>query len=95
MYIAFIVSNQVTEKKFGVNIEKGTPLSEEHECYLADEIYKRPVIIYNYPKDLKPFYVRLNDDGKTVAAFDVVVPKVGALIRGSQNEERLNMLNSR
>ncbi|KAM7527479.1 hypothetical protein LguiB_030889 [Lonicera macranthoides] len=63
--------------------------------YLVDEIYKRPVIIYNYPKELKPFYVRLNDDGKTVAAFDLVVPKVGTLIRGSQNEERLDTLTTR
>ncbi|KAK1353090.1 Asparagine--tRNA ligase, cytoplasmic 2 [Heracleum sosnowskyi] len=86
---------KVTEKKFDVNIEHGIPLSEELQCYIADEIYKRPVIIYNYPKELKPFYVRLNDDGKTVAAFDLIVPKAGTLIRGSQNEERLDMLDSR
>uniref|UniRef100_A0A5B7BRA9 asparagine--tRNA ligase n=1 Tax=Davidia involucrata TaxID=16924 RepID=A0A5B7BRA9_DAVIN len=86
---------QVTDKKFEAKIEWGVSLTEEHESYLADEIYKRPVIIYNYPKELKPFYVRLNDDGKTVAAFDVIVPKAGTLIRGSQNEERLNMLSTR
>ncbi|KAL8106547.1 hypothetical protein AgCh_023347 [Apium graveolens] len=86
---------KVTEKKFDVNIDHGIPLSEELQCYIADEIYKRPVIIYNYPKELKPFYVRLNDDGKTVAAFDLIVPKAGTLIRGSQNEERLDMLESR
>ncbi|KAH9603651.1 hypothetical protein KSS87_009227, partial [Heliosperma pusillum] len=63
--------------------------------YLADEIYKTPVIIYDHPKEVKPFYVRQNDTGKTVAAFDVIVPKVGAVIRGSQNEERIKMLNIR
>ncbi|GAB4830324.1 hypothetical protein Ancab_019962 [Ancistrocladus abbreviatus] len=86
---------QVSQKNFVSKIEWGLPLTEEHENYLADEIYKTPVIIYNYPKELKPFYVRLNDDGKTVAAFDLIIPKVGALIRGSQNEERVNMLNTR
>ncbi|KAK3004663.1 hypothetical protein RJ639_018280 [Escallonia herrerae] len=86
---------KVTEKTFGTKIEWGVSLTEEHESYLADEVYKRPVVIYNPPKELKPFYVRLNDDGKTVAAFDVVIPKVGALIRGSQNEERLNVLSTR
>ncbi|KAA8543561.1 hypothetical protein F0562_021693 [Nyssa sinensis] len=89
------VLKQVTDKKVEAQIEWGVSLTEEHESYLADEIYKRPVIIYNYPKGLKPFYVRLNDDGKTVAAFDVIVPKVGTLIRGSQSEERLNMLSTR
>ncbi|KAK2971399.1 hypothetical protein RJ640_025349 [Escallonia rubra] len=86
---------KVTEKTFGTKIEWGVSLTEEHESYLADEVYKRPVVIYNPPKELKPFYVRLNDDGKTVAAFDVVLPKVGALIRGSQNEERLSVLSTR
>uniref|UniRef100_A0A5B6ZBR0 asparagine--tRNA ligase n=1 Tax=Davidia involucrata TaxID=16924 RepID=A0A5B6ZBR0_DAVIN len=86
---------QFTDKKFEAKIEWGVPLTEEHESYLVDEIYKTPVIICNYPKELKPFYVRLNDDGKTVAAFDVIVPKVGTLIRGSQNEERFNMLTAR
>ncbi|GLT73747.1 hypothetical protein SLA2020_455840 [Shorea laevis] len=63
--------------------------------YLADEMYKKPVIIYSYPKALKPFYVRLNDDGNTVAAFEMVLPKVGTLIRGSQNEECVNKPNAR
>lgn len=82
-------------KKFELSLEWGVPLTEEHESYLADEIYKKPVIIYDYPKEVKPFYVRQNDDGKTVAAFDVIVPKVGAVIRGSQNEERIKMLTTR
>ncbi|KAA8550553.1 hypothetical protein F0562_002237 [Nyssa sinensis] len=89
------VLKKVTDKNFEAKIEWGLPLTEEHESYLADEIYKTPVIIYNYPKELKPFYVRLNIDGKTVAAFDVIVPKVGTLVRGSQNEERFNMLSAR
>lgn len=59
-----------------------------HRSYLADEIYKKPVIIYNYPKEAKPFYVRLNDDGKTVAAFDIVVPKVSSYLLFKRNHER-------
>lgn len=66
-------------------------LSSEHERYLTEEIYKQPVIVYNYPKDIKAFYMRLNDDNKTVAAMDVLVPKVGELIGGSQREERLDV----
>ncbi|KAL8170240.1 hypothetical protein V2J09_022044 [Rumex salicifolius] len=86
---------QAVGKKFAVEVEWGIPLTEEHESFLADEIYKKPVIVYNHPKEIKPFYVRLNDDGQTVATFDILAPKVGALIGGSQNEERLNMLSSR
>ncbi|KNA16948.1 hypothetical protein SOVF_084250 [Spinacia oleracea] len=92
---AIDILKQVREKKFELNVEWGVPLTEEHESYLADEIYKKPVIIYDYPKEVKPFYVRQNDDGKTVAAFDVIVPKVGAVIRGSQNEERVKVLRTR
>ncbi|KAL9228372.1 hypothetical protein vseg_003961 [Gypsophila vaccaria] len=91
---AIDVLKQVKEKKFAA-VEWGAPLTEEHESYLADELYRKPVIIYNHPKEVKPFYVRQNDDGKTVAAFDVIVPKVGAVIRGSQNEERIKMLTTR
>ncbi|KAL6339400.1 hypothetical protein AAG906_032931 [Vitis piasezkii] len=86
---------QVTDNKFETKVEWGISLTEEHETYLVGEIYKRPVIIYNHPKKIKPFYMRVNDDGRTVAAFDVVVPKAGTLIRGSQNEERMNMLSTR
>ncbi|XP_057808532.1 asparagine--tRNA ligase, cytoplasmic 2-like [Salvia miltiorrhiza] len=81
--------------KFEGSIEWGAPLSEEHEFHLAEEVYKKPVIVYNHPKELKPFNARCNDDGETCAAFDVIVPKVGALIRGSQSEERFNMLSAR
>ncbi|XP_058196646.1 asparagine--tRNA ligase, cytoplasmic 2-like [Rhododendron vialii] len=92
---AMEVLKQVKNKNFEAKLELGMPLTEEHESYLVDEIYKRPVIIHNYPKELQPFYVRLNDDGKTVAAFDVVLPKAGKLIRASQNEERFNVLTTR
>ncbi|CAB4291148.1 unnamed protein product [Prunus armeniaca] len=85
---------KVTEKKIDTKIEWGAALTEADLSYLADEIYKKPVIIYNYPKEAKPFYVRLNDDGKTVAAFDIVVPKAGKLISGSQNEERITILTT-
>ncbi|KAM1265554.1 hypothetical protein TB2_034857 [Malus domestica] len=86
---------KVTDKKIETKIEWGASLTEADLSYLADEIYKKPVIIYNYPKETKPFYVRLNDDGKTVAAFDMVVPKAGRLFSGSQNEERINILTAR
>ncbi|XP_052184904.1 asparagine--tRNA ligase, cytoplasmic 2-like [Diospyros lotus] len=81
--------------KFETKPELGVPLTEEQESYLADEAYGNPIIIHTYPKEAKPFYVRLNKDEKTVAAFDVIVPKAGALIRGSQNEERLDVLTTR
>ncbi|KAH6826958.1 hypothetical protein C2S53_013303 [Perilla frutescens var. hirtella] len=89
------VLKQTTARKFERTIEWGASLTEEHESYLAEEIYKKPVIVYNHPKEIKPFNVRCNDDGKTSAAFDVILPKVGTLIRGSQSEERLNMLSAR
>jgi len=66
----------------------GIDLATEHERYLAEVVYNQPVIVYDYPKDIKAFYMRLNDDGKTVAAMDVLVPKVGELIGGSQREDR-------
>ncbi|PON75098.1 Asparagine-tRNA ligase [Parasponia andersonii] len=86
---------KVADKKVERKLEWGAALTTEHLSFLADEIYKGPVIIYNYPKQVKPFYVRQNDDGRTVAAFDLVVPKIGTLISGSQNEERFNVLSTR
>ncbi|XP_057964700.1 asparagine--tRNA ligase, cytoplasmic 2 [Malania oleifera] len=86
---------KVTNKTFESKIEYGVPLTEVHTSYLADEIYKKPVLIYNYPKEVKPFHIRQNDDGETVAAFDIIVPKVGTLVRGSQAEERMDMLEKR
>ncbi|KAI4356314.1 hypothetical protein L6164_000346 [Bauhinia variegata] len=92
---AIDVLRKVANMRFETNLEYGVALTAEHVSYLADHIYNKPVIIYNYPKEVKPFYVRLNDDGKTVAAFDMVVPKVGTIISGSQSEERLNIISSR
>jgi asparaginyl-tRNA synthetase len=82
-------------KEFVYPVEWGIDLATEHERYLAEEIFKKPVIVYNYPKDIKAFYMRLNDDNKTVAAMDVLVPKVGELIGGSQREERIDVMERR
>ncbi|MCE9564446.1 MAG: asparagine--tRNA ligase [Planctomycetes bacterium] len=73
----------------------GKDLQSEHERYLAEEHFKCPVILYDYPRTLKPFYMRCNDDGKTVRAMDVLVPGVGEIIGGSQREERLDILEAR
>merc|ERR1719473_235085 len=70
-------------------------LPSEMERFLTDTLYQKPVIVYNYPKDIKAFYMRLNDDEKTVAAMDVLVPGVGEVIGGSQREERLDVLDRR
>ncbi|KAH0462803.1 hypothetical protein IEQ34_010378 [Dendrobium chrysotoxum] len=85
----------VTDKEFENKVEWGVDLASEHERYLTEVIFQKPVIVYNYPKSIKAFYMRQNDDGKTVAAMDVLVPKVGELIGGSQREERLDVLKQR
>ncbi len=82
-------------KKFEFPVEWGIDLASEHERYLAEEHFKAPVIVKNYPKDIKAFYMRLNDDGKTVAAMDVLAPGIGEIIGGSQREERLDILDAR
>lgn len=82
-------------KKFDYPVKWGLDLQSEHERYLAEEHYKKPVIIYNYPKEIKAFYMRANDDGKTVAAMDVLVPGVGEIIGGSQREDRLDKLEAK
>jgi len=82
-------------KKFEYPVKWGTDLQSEHERYLTEEHFKQPVILMNYPKGIKAFYMRLNDDGKTVAAMDVLVPKIGEIIGGSQREERLDVLDAR
>lgn len=82
-------------KKFEYEPEYGIDLQTEHERYLAEEHFKRPVIVRDYPKEIKAFYMRLNDDGKTVAAMDVLVPRIGELIGGSQREERYDLLKKR
>ena len=68
---------------------------DEHERYLTEQIFKKPVFVTDYPKDIKAFYMRLNDDGKTVAACDCLVPGIGEIIGGSQREERLELLEGR
>lgn len=73
----------------------GSDLQTEHERYLTEETFKKPVILTDYPAAIKPFYMRLSDDGKTVAAMDVLVPKIGEIIGGSQREERLDVLTQR
>lgn len=82
-------------KKFEFPVEWGLDLQSEHERYLTEEHVGRPVILMNYPKDIKAFYMRLNDDEKTVAAMDVLAPGIGEIIGGSQREERLDVLDSR
>lgn len=82
-------------KKFEFPVEWGIDLQSEHERYLAEVHVGGPVILQNYPKDIKAFYMRLNDDGKTVAAMDVLAPGIGEIIGGSQREERLNVLDAR
>jgi len=79
-------------KKFEYPVKWGVDLQTEHERYLCEEVYSRPVFITDYPRDIKAFYMRVNDDGKTVAASDLLVPGVGELIGGSQREERLDVL---
>ncbi|GAB2247450.1 hypothetical protein Droror1_Dr00007332 [Drosera rotundifolia] len=85
----------VKDKKFDNKVEWGIDLASEHERYLTEVLFKKPVIVYNYPKGIKAFYMRLNNDDKTVAAMDVLVPKVGELIGGSQREERLEVIEKR
>ncbi|MFI4893916.1 MAG: asparagine--tRNA ligase [Phycisphaerales bacterium JB058] len=82
-------------KKFEYPVEWGSDLQSEHERFLTEEHFKRPVILTDYPKDIKAFYMRLNDDEKTVAAMDVLVPGIGEIIGGSQREERLDVLDKR
>ncbi|WP_024873047.1 asparagine--tRNA ligase [Tolumonas lignilytica] len=82
-------------RSFEFPVEWGIDMSSEHERYLAEEHFKAPVVVKNYPKDIKAFYMRLNDDGKTVAAMDVLAPGIGEIIGGSQREERLDVLDAR
>ena len=82
-------------KEFQYPVEWGIDLQTEHERYITEEIYKKPVFVTDYPKDIKAFYMRMNDDGKTVAACDLLVPGVGEIIGGSQREERYDVLTAR
>lgn len=82
-------------QQFEYPVEWGRDLQSEHERYLTEQHFKRPVILHDYPRTLKPFYMRVNDDGRTVRAMDVLVPRVGEIIGGSQREERLDVLEDR
>jgi asparaginyl-tRNA synthetase len=86
---------QKSGKKFEYEMGFGKDLQTEHERFLTEEHFKKPVIVYDYPKTIKPFYMRLNDDNETVAAMDVLVPNIGEIIGGSQREERLEVLEAR
>jgi asparaginyl-tRNA synthetase len=80
---------------FEFPVSWGSDLQSEHERYLTEQQFQRPVILHDYPRTIKPFYMRVNDDGRTVRAMDVLVPKVGEIIGGSQREERLDVLEAR
>lgn len=86
---------QKSNKSFEYPVEWGKDLQSEHERFLTEEHFKQPVIVSDYPKDIKAFYMRLNDDNKTVAAMDILVPAIGEIIGGSQREERHDMLVKR
>ena len=86
---------QKNKDKFEYPVEWGSDLQTEHERYLTEQIFKKPVFVTDYPKEIKAFYMRLNDDNKTVAAMDLLVPGVGEIIGGSQREERLEVLERR
>ncbi len=94
-YTDAINALQKAKKKFDFPVSWGMDMQSEHERYLCEELVKGPVVVMNYPKDIKAFYMRMNDDEKTVAAMDVLVPGVGELIGGSQREERLDRLDAR
>jgi asparaginyl-tRNA synthetase len=86
---------QRSDRDFEFPVKWGADLQSEHERYLAEEHVKRPVIVTDYPAEIKAFYMYLNDDGRTVRAMDVLVPKVGEIVGGSQREHRLDVLRSR
>ena len=94
-YTEAIAQLQKSGKNFEFPTHWGADLQSEHERYLTEELVKRPVIVTDYPKEIKAFYMRANDDGKTVAAMDVLVPRIGEIIGGSQREERGDLLVER
>jgi len=94
-YADAITLLEKSKKKFEFPVKWGLDLQSEHERYIAEEHFKKPVTIVNYPKDIKSFYMRMNDDGKTVAALDVLAPGIGEIIGGSQREERYDKLLAR
>jgi asparaginyl-tRNA synthetase len=82
-------------QKFEYPVSWGVDIQSEHERYLTEQVFKKPVIVYDYPREIKAFYMRQNDDGKTVGAMDILVPGIGELIGGSEREERADVLLSR
>ena len=94
-YTEAITHLEKATKKFDYPVKWGIDLQSEHERYLTEELVKGPVVLMNYPKEIKSFYMRLNDDNKTVAAMDVLVPGIGEIMGGSQREERYNLLEQR
>ena len=96
--VSYTEAVEILEKnndKFDYKVFWGCDLQTEHERYLTEQVYKRPVFVTDYPKEIKAFYMRLNDDGKTVAAADCLVPGIGEIIGGSQREERIDVLEKR
>jgi len=94
-YTEAIKELEKNNKNFKFQASWGADLQSEHEKYLSQEVYKKPVFVYNYPKDIKAFYMRLNDDGKTVKATDLLVPGIGELCGASEREERYEVLQNR
>lgn len=88
-------SNHYKKKKFKYDVSWGIDMQSEHERYLVEKHFKKPVIVSDYPKEIKAFYMRQNDDGKTVAAMDILAPGIGEIVGGSQREERLDKLEQR
>jgi len=84
-----------SDRKFEFPVEWGIDLQSEHERYLSEEVFKKPLVVTDYPTEIKAFYMRLNEGGKTVAAMDVLAPKIGEIVGGSQREERLDVLERR
>ena len=96
--VSYTEAVEILEKnngQFDYKVYWGCDLQTEHERFLTEQVFKRPVFVTDYPKEIKAFYMRLNDDGKTVAAADCLVPGIGEIIGGSQREERLDILESR
>ncbi len=96
--VTYTEAVEILEKSgenFKFPVRWGIDLQSEHERYLTEKVYKKPIFLVDYPKDIKAFYMRLNDDGKTVAAMDLLVPGVGEIIGGSQREERMEVLTAR
>jgi len=94
-YTEAIALLEKADKSFEYPVTWGVDLQSEHERYLAEELFKKPLIVTDYPADIKAFYMRLNDDEKTVRAMDVLAPRIGEIIGGSQREERLDVLEQR